>query len=403
MNAQPVVAMLSFLALAVPAGAQDLSPAIRLTAACGPVGAVAPADAPRLRRLDSESKTLYNAGEQIAVNAGTSHGVEVGRRFFVRRAMRLEGPQRAEQTVGWVSIVDASATSAVARIDFTCDAVAVGDHLEPYVEPALPPGIDVTDATGTLDFTKSTTVLVGVDRRQLAGGHDFMLASVGQDRGATPGARYAVYHGTKSSSAPQDAIGEAVVVSVFADTSLLRITGARDVVSAGDRLVPRVGGAAASLREGSGADRAGAAVAASAPPARTPAERVAANVREARTAPRESMPRVTFEDLHFGFDRSTLKDEMLPALDRVVATLKEDSRLRIAIEGYSCNVGSAEYNRKLGERRAAFVKDYLVANGVDASRVTTVSYGEEQPKHDNGREETRRLNRRAALTVDVRQ
>ena len=59
----------------------------------------------------------------------------------------------------------------------------------------------------------------------------------------------------------------------------------------------------------------------------------------------------------------------------------------------------AEYNQALGERRAAAVRDYLTSRGVDANRLQTVSYGEERPKHDNDREETRRLNRRAALVV----
>jgi OOP family OmpA-OmpF porin len=45
------------------------------------------------------------------------------------------------------------------------------------------------------------------------------------------------------------------------------------------------------------------------------------------------------------------------------------------------------------------VRDYLVSRGVAANRLTTVSYGEERPRHDNSREETRRLNRRAALVV----
>jgi OOP family OmpA-OmpF porin len=47
------------------------------------------------------------------------------------------------------------------------------------------------------------------------------------------------------------------------------------------------------------------------------------------------------------------------------------------------------------------VREYLVGRGIATNRLTTVSYGEERPKHDNAREETRRLNRRAALTVNL--
>ena len=77
--------------------------------------------------------------------------------------------------------------------------------------------------------------------------------------------------------------------------------------------------------------------------------------------------------------------------------------LRIEIEGHTCNIGTSEYNLALAERRANAVREYLTSRGIAASRLNAISYGEERPKHDNAREETRRLNRRAALTVRLQQ
>ena len=82
-----------------------------------------------------------------------------------------------------------------------------------------------------------------------------------------------------------------------------------------------------------------------------------------------------------------------------MAVLQKNADVRVTIEGHTCNIGTAEYNLALGERRANSVRDYLVSRGISADRFTTVSYGEERPKYDNAREETRRLNRRAALVV----
>jgi outer membrane protein OmpA-like peptidoglycan-associated protein len=107
----------------------------------------------------------------------------------------------------------------------------------------------------------------------------------------------------------------------------------------------------------------------------------------------------TFEDVHFDFDRYTLRPEALRTLEQAVTAMKANATLRLTVEGHTCNIGTAEYNLALGERRAAAVREYLTSNGVSADRLQTVSYGEERPKHDNAREETRRLNRRAALTV----
>ena len=111
----------------------------------------------------------------------------------------------------------------------------------------------------------------------------------------------------------------------------------------------------------------------------------------------------TFEDVHFDFDRYTLRPEAVRVLEQALAAMKENPTLRLTLEGHTCSIGTAEYNLALGERRSNAVRDYLTSNGIAATRVTSVSYGEERPKHDNAREETRRLNRRAALVVRLDQ
>jgi OOP family OmpA-OmpF porin len=110
---------------------------------------------------------------------------------------------------------------------------------------------------------------------------------------------------------------------------------------------------------------------------------------------------LTFEDVYFDFDRSTLRPEALRLLDDAVTKLQANTTRNIIIEGHTCNIGTAEYNLALGERRARSVQDYLTSRGVPAGRLEIRSYGEERPKFDNAREETRRLNRRAALVVRV--
>jgi outer membrane protein OmpA-like peptidoglycan-associated protein len=116
---------------------------------------------------------------------------------------------------------------------------------------------------------------------------------------------------------------------------------------------------------------------------------------------RPAVREVVFEDVHFDFDRYSLRPEATRALDEAITALQANPQLRIELEGHTCNIGTAEYNLALGERRAIAVREYLTSRGVGADRLRTVTYGEERPKHDNAREETRRLNRRAALVVRV--
>ena len=115
--------------------------------------------------------------------------------------------------------------------------------------------------------------------------------------------------------------------------------------------------------------------------------------------PAEPPREVSFEDVHFEFDRSNLRPAATRILDDVVDAMQENPDLSIQIEGHTCNIGTAEYNLALGDRRANSVREYLVGRGINGSRLSTVSYGEERPAHDNSEEVTRQLNRRAVLVV----
>jgi outer membrane protein OmpA-like peptidoglycan-associated protein len=106
-----------------------------------------------------------------------------------------------------------------------------------------------------------------------------------------------------------------------------------------------------------------------------------------------------YEDVLFEFDSYRLRPEMLSRLDPLLSSLKAQPTMALQIEGHTCNIGTTEYNLGLGERRAHAVRDYLVQRGIAADRLSTVSYGEERPAHDNSQEPTRRLNRRAVLVV----
>ena len=109
---------------------------------------------------------------------------------------------------------------------------------------------------------------------------------------------------------------------------------------------------------------------------------------------------IAFEDIQFDLDQSTLRPTRLVVLERAVTVLRQNPGVRLHIEGHASEEATAEYNLALGARRADAVRDYLVGNGIAVSRLQTVSYGELRPKYDNSQEETRSLNRRAALVPD---
>lgn len=81
----------------------------------------------------------------------------------------------------------------------------------------------------------------------------------------------------------------------------------------------------------------------------------------------------------FGNSEVTLNDQSRGAVGRQAAWLARHQDFRALIEGHADEQGTREYNLALGARRAASVQEYLIAQGVDPSRITTVSYGNERP------------------------
>ncbi len=105
------------------------------------------------------------------------------------------------------------------------------------------------------------------------------------------------------------------------------------------------------------------------------------------------------KDVFFDFDKSNIRDDQKPALNEDVAWLKANARVKITVEGHCDERGTSEYNLGLGERRSKAVKDYLVAAGIPADRVATISYGKERPFVLGHDESAWKWNRRGHLVV----
>ncbi len=103
----------------------------------------------------------------------------------------------------------------------------------------------------------------------------------------------------------------------------------------------------------------------------------------------------------FAYDKFDLSADARRTLERQAAWLKQYASVRLAVEGHADERGTREYNLALGERRANAAKDYLVALGVPASRLTTVSYGKERPSVLGSNEAAWSQNRRGVSVPAV--
>jgi len=130
------------------------------------------------------------------------------------------------------------------------------------------------------------------------------------------------------------------------------------------------------------------------PPAPAPAPAPAA------PAPAAPAPAASpLKDAFFDFDKSNIKDDQKAALNDDVTWLKANTSAKVLIEGHCDERGTVEYNLALGERRAKAAKDYLIAAGIAADRISIISYGKERPFVLGHDESAWKWNRRAHFVL----
>jgi outer membrane protein OmpA-like peptidoglycan-associated protein len=101
----------------------------------------------------------------------------------------------------------------------------------------------------------------------------------------------------------------------------------------------------------------------------------------------------------FDVDQDAIRSEFYPVLNSVVLVLKEYNRTLVDVNGHTDSTGDAEYNRRLSERRALSVANYLNGQGIDPRRFSIVGFGESQPVANNATEAGRAANRRVEIRL----
>lgn len=109
--------------------------------------------------------------------------------------------------------------------------------------------------------------------------------------------------------------------------------------------------------------------------------------------------RLVLRNINFEFNKATLTPEGRAILDGIAAGLRGQPTMETEIEGHTDHIGSNAYNLKLSRARAHSVRDYLVSQGVQASRLSAQGFGESQPVASNQTDEGRAENRRVEFRV----
>jgi peptidoglycan-associated lipoprotein len=124
-----------------------------------------------------------------------------------------------------------------------------------------------------------------------------------------------------------------------------------------------------------------------------------ANMARARADAIERARNTLLATIYFDYDADDIRGDAKAALDAKLPILRANSAVSIRIAGHADERGSDQYNDALGQRRAASARRYLSDNGIDASRIAIVSYGEQRPAMSGSDESAWSLNRRAEFEI----
>lgn len=110
-------------------------------------------------------------------------------------------------------------------------------------------------------------------------------------------------------------------------------------------------------------------------------------------------PKITWilSGVNFDFNSDVVRPDAKEVLKSDIKILRENPQIRVEIQGHTCDLGPAEYNRTLSDRRANSIKEYLVSQGIARDRLEARGYGEDRPRFPNDSEENRARNRRVEL------
>jgi len=108
---------------------------------------------------------------------------------------------------------------------------------------------------------------------------------------------------------------------------------------------------------------------------------------------------VNMSDVVFDTGKATLKSGAREKLAKISGILVDHPGLKLEVEGHTDSVGTEEYNQTLSESRASAVRDFLIAEGVPSSSITSHGFGKARPVASNDTDSGRQLNRRVELIV----
>jgi hypothetical protein len=193
-----------------------------------------------------DGRGIYVKGDELNIDGGTLNGLTVGRNLVVRRLYRAGRNagivSMGQHTAGLVQIVTATERTATGIVVLACNEVMQGDFLASFE----PQKVRQPDAVGTAQFDDPARILFADAGRLFGIRGRSMVIDRGHERGIRVGQRMTIFRKEVAGTVRPFIVGDAVVISVRADSATIRLERATDAVGEGDLAAPQLPGAAAT-------------------------------------------------------------------------------------------------------------------------------------------------------------
>ena len=232
-----------FAQLGPPATSTNLPPEI-LSLACAPRATYEePATPLRITGgQDSFIRRSHAPGDLVTINAGKANGIEVGQEFYVRRLQTNDAATVSRntpatiRTTGWIKVYAVDDQWSLVTVTHACDTIEIGDYLEPFALPTLPPAPKDRPKAQRNNYAK---VVRGDDRRTSFSKGDYLIINRGSDHGIELGSQFVIYRNKNQAENFLFELGEGIAVDVKPELTTVRVTMSLDAIRSGDLVALR--------------------------------------------------------------------------------------------------------------------------------------------------------------------
>jgi len=339
---------------------------------------------------EMEHKGIYTDGDKLFINKGSKDGLREGDEFIVLEKgdkiyykLKYMGRYFSQKSRAYISCIYDN--KAVITLKKGCTSVKIGDFLIPFKKEKtiFRKKLDYKRCRIPKDSIKGTVFFI-----DLAPGFNKQIGeidtpmAIDKGKGSVEKGNFVLFYRKIKKDLPEVIIGVGIVIRVDKNNSIIKPIELNHPVEKGTKVI-----VLPEIEEEINSDLQG--------------EDIPVIKKNQEVKKEEGIKNLEYEIL-FNINEAKMNDKYNNILDNIKSFIEKNPNYSIVLRGYTCSIGSEEYNLKLSQKRVETVKELLKSKcGADENKIEVYYYGEKSAPYDNSTEAERRKNRMVRIEVIV--